>query len=79
MRAIILAAGMGSRLRPLTLNTPKPLIKINNESIIERQIKFIREIGINEIIVVTGYLKEEFEFLKEKYGVKIIYNDKYDI
>ena len=53
MRAIILAAGMGSRLTPLTLNMPKPLIKINNESIIERQIKFIREIGINEIIVVT--------------------------
>lgn len=79
MRAIILAAGMGSRLRPLTLNTPKPLIKINNESIIERQIKFIREIGINEIIVVTGYLKEKFEFLKDKYGVKIIYNDKYDV
>lgn len=79
MRAIILAAGMGSRLRPLTLNMPKPLIKINNESIIERQIKFIKEIGINEIIVMTGYLKEEFEFLKEKYGVKIIYNDKYDI
>ena len=79
MRAIILAAGMVSRLRPLTLNMPKPLIKINNESIIERQIKFIREIGINEIIVMTGYLKEEFEFLKEKYGVKIIYNDKYDI
>ena len=79
MRAIILAAGMGSRLTPLTLNMPKPLIKINNESIIERQIKFIREIGINEIIVMTGYLKEEIEFLKEKYGVKIIYNDKYDI
>lgn len=79
MRAIILAAGMGSRLTPLTLNMPKPLIKINNESIIERQIKFIREIGINEIIVMTGYLKEEFEFLKEKYGFKIIYNDKYDI
>ena len=57
MRAILLAAGIGSRLRPLTLETPKPLIKINDESMIERQIKFLKEVGINEIIVVTGYLK----------------------
>lgn len=79
MRAILLAAGMGTRLRPLTLETPKPLIKINGESIIERQIKYLKEIGINEIIVVTGYLKEKFNFLKDKYGVKIIHNDKYDV
>lgn len=79
MRAILLAAGMGTRLRPLTLETPKPLIKVNGESMIERQIKSLREIDIDEIIVVTGYLKEKFEFLKEKYGVKLIYNDKYNI
>lgn len=79
MRAILLAAGMGTRLRPLTLETPKPLIKINGESMIERQIKCLKEIGIDEIIVVTGYLKEKFDFLKEKYGVKLIHNDKYDI
>lgn len=79
MRAIILAAGMGTRLRPLTIDTPKPLIKINNESIIERQIKFLLEVGINEIIVVTGYLNKKFDFLREKYGVKIIHNDKYDV
>ncbi|WP_300383425.1 sugar phosphate nucleotidyltransferase [Clostridium sp.] len=78
MRAILLAAGMGTRLRPLTLNTPKPLIIVNGESIIERQIKALNEIGINDIIVVTGYLKEKFEFLKEKYGVTLIHNDKYD-
>ena len=78
MRAILLAAGIGSRLRPLTLETPKPLIKINDESMIERQIKFLKEVGINEIIVVTGYLKEKFNFLKEKYGVTIIHNNKYD-
>ena len=79
MRAILLAAGMGTRLRPLTLKTPKPLIKVNGESMIEKQIKSLKEIGIDEIILVTGYLKEKFEFLKEKYGVKIIYNDKYNI
>lgn len=79
MRAILLAAGMGTRLRPLTLETPKPLIEINGESMIERQIKALREIGIGEIIVVTGYLKEKFDFLKEKYGVKLIHNDKYNV
>lgn len=79
MRAILLAAGMGTRLRPLTLETPKPLIEINGESMIERQIKLLRENGIDEIIVVTGYLKEKFEFLKDKYNVKLIHNDKYDV
>lgn len=78
MRAILLAAGMGTRLRPLTLDTPKPLIKVNGESIIERQIKALNEIGIKDIIVVTGYLKEKFDFLRDKYGVKLIHNDKYD-
>lgn len=79
MRAIILAAGMGTRLRPLTLTTPKPLISVKGQSIIERQIKFLNEKGINDIIVVTGYLSEKFEFLREQYGVNLIHNDKYDV
>ncbi|WP_404987646.1 sugar phosphate nucleotidyltransferase [Clostridium culturomicium] len=78
MRAILLAAGMGTRLRPITLETPKPLIEINGESMIERQIKSLKEIGVEDIIVVTGYLKEKFDFLKEKYGVKTVHNDMYD-
>lgn len=78
MRAILLAAGMGTRLRPLTLDTPKPLIQINGETIIERQIKALNDIGIYEIIIVTGYLNEKFDFLKKKYGVKFVHNDKYD-
>ena len=57
MRAILLAAGMGTRLRPLTLETPKPLIEINGESMIERQIKLLRENGIDEIIVVITIKK----------------------
>ena len=47
MRAIILAAGMGTRLRPITLTTPKSLIKIGEETLIERQIRFLKEKGID--------------------------------
>jgi CTP:phosphocholine cytidylyltransferase-like protein len=79
MKAIILAAGMGTRLRPLTDNTPKSLIKVQGQPMLERQVQFLKEKGIEEIIVVTGYLKEKFEYLKEKYGVTLIHNDKYDI
>ena len=79
MRAIILAAGMGTRLRPLTNNTPKSLISVCGEPMAERQIKFLKEKGIEDIIIVTGYLKEKFEYLVDKYNVKLIHNDKYDI
>lgn len=79
MRAILLAAGMGTRLRPLTLETPKSLVKVNGKPMLETQIQFLRERGIDEIIVVTGYLNEKFDYIKEEYGVKIIHNDKYDI
>ncbi|GAA0070275.1 sugar phosphate nucleotidyltransferase [Clostridium sardiniense] len=78
MRAIILAAGMGTRLRPLTLTTPKALTIVNGKPLLERQIEFLKEKDINEIVVVTGYLNEEFEYLKEKYEIKIVFNDKYD-
>ncbi|MEG1410448.1 MAG: sugar phosphate nucleotidyltransferase [Terrisporobacter sp.] len=79
MRAILLAAGMGTRLRPLTLDTPKSLVEVNGNKMLERQIEFLKEKGIEEIIVVTGYLKEKFEYLKEKYNVELINNDKYDV
>ncbi|MFR4161272.1 MAG: sugar phosphate nucleotidyltransferase [Paraclostridium sordellii] len=79
MRAILLAAGMGTRLRPLTLTTPKSLVEVNGKPMLERQIEFLKEIDIDEIIVVTGYLNEKFKYLIEKYGVKLIHNDKFDI
>ncbi|ATD54293.1 sugar phosphate nucleotidyltransferase [Clostridium chauvoei] len=79
MRAILLAAGMGTRLRPLTLDTPKSLIKVNGMPLAERQIQFLKEKGIDEIIIVTGYLNEKFEYLKNKYGVTLVYNDKYNV
>lgn len=78
MNAIIVAAGFGSRLRPLTYSTPKPLIEVFNQPIIERNIEFLLEKGINDIYIIVGYLEEKFEYLKEKYPqIKLIYNKKY--
>ena len=79
MKAILLAAGMGTRLRPLTLETPKSLVKVNGKPMLERQVESLREVGVEEIIVLTGYLNEKFEYLKEKYGVKLVHNDKYNV
>lgn len=79
MNAVILAAGIGTRLRPSTNIKPKPLIQVNGVPMIERQIEYLRQIGVNEIVVVTGYLKEEFNYLVEKYNVKLIFNDKFDV
>ncbi|MFJ5713593.1 NTP transferase domain-containing protein [Neobacillus sp. NPDC093127] len=79
MRAILLAAGMGTRLRPLTLTTPKSLTVVNGKPMLEKQVEYLQEIGVDEIIVVTGYLAEKFEYLKEKYGVTLVHNDKYEI
>ena len=77
MNAIILAAGLGSRLRPLTLTTPKSQIVVNGMPMIERQIEYLKERGVDEIIIVTGYLHEKFEYLKEKYGTTLVHNDKF--
>lgn len=78
MKAIILAAGLGTRLRPITLNTPKALIIVNKKPLIERQIEYLKEKGIDDIVIVLGYLKEKFFYLQEKYGVKIVINPKYN-
>ena len=77
MKAIILAAGLGTRLRPMTENTPKALVKVNQKPLVEYQIEFLKERGIDDIIIVVGYLKEQFDYLKEKYGVRLVFNEKY--
>ncbi|SFC85463.1 sugar phosphate nucleotidyltransferase [Clostridium uliginosum] len=79
MRAILMAAGMGTRLRPLTETTPKSLIEVNGMPLLERQIINLKERGIDEIIVLTGYLHEKFDEIVKKYNLIKVVNDKYDV
>ena len=58
MKAIILAARLGTRLRPRTEYTPKALVQVNQKPLIEYQIEFLKEKGIHDIIIIVGYLKE---------------------
>lgn len=78
-RAIFLAAGFGSRMVPITLNTPKPLVLVKGKRIIETLLDAVVRAGIPEIIIVTGYLGEQFEVLQKKYpNIKIIENKLYN-
>ena len=77
-RAIIMAAGKGERLNPVTLGTPKPLVKVNGVRMIDTIIDGLHANGINEIHIVTGYMMERFSELKEKYpDIDIISNQFY--
>lgn len=83
MKAIILAAGMASRLRPLTENTPKCLLKVGEKCLLQRSIDALASNGIRDFVIVTGYLHEMIEtFVAEQYGdninVKFIHNDVFD-
>ena len=78
-RAIFLAAGFGSRMVPITLNTPKPMVLVNGKRIIETLLDAVVEAEIPEIIIVTGYLAEQFELLLKKYpNIKFVHNEKYN-
>ena len=78
MNAIILAAGMGTRLRPLTNDKPKCLVEVNGVPMVERQIQFLKEKGINDITLISGYKANALDYLKGKYGVDIVFNDRYE-
>ncbi|MBQ9965036.1 MAG: NTP transferase domain-containing protein [Clostridia bacterium] len=75
--AVILAAGFGMRIVPINTQTPKGLIEIHGEPLIERLIKQLREVGVENIYIVVGFLKESYEYLIDKYGVKLIVNVQY--
>lgn len=75
--AIIMAAGISSRFVPISYEKPKGLLRVKGEVLIERQIRQLQEAGINDITVVVGYMKEQFFYLEDAYGVKIRVNEEY--
>ena len=75
--AIIMAAGMSTRFAPLSYETPKGLLVVKGERLIEREIKQLREAGIQKITVVVGYMKEKMFYLADKFGVEIVVNEDY--
>lgn len=72
--AIILAAGKGTRLQPLTNIVPKPLIEVNGLPIIEHTIQKLLMNNVKDITIVVGYKANQFEYLRDKYNVRLIYN-----
>lgn len=75
--AVILAAGLSSRLAPITYDRPKGMLYVRGEVLIERQIRQLRAAGVQEIYLVVGYKKEEFFYLEEEFGVKLITSPDY--
>lgn len=79
-RAIVMAAGMGNRMHPLTFTTPKPLIAVNGVRMIDTIIDGLMANGIEDINIVTGYLAEKFDDLRTKYpNINLINNPVYDL
>jgi len=75
--AIILAAGFGMRMVPINLTTPKGLLEVAGEPLIERIIKQLHEVSVTDITVVVGFMKEKFSYLEDKYGVSLVENPGY--
>ncbi len=76
--AILMAAGLGMRMKPLTYTTPKPLIRVHGKPMIETVIDGLKDRGVEEFIVVVGYLGEQFRYLEKKYEkMRIVVNQEY--
>ncbi len=78
-RAVLIAAGFGSRMVPITLNTPKPLVRVGGTRIIDTILDAVHAAGITEVYVVRGYLGEQFDQLRYKYPtIRFIDNPLYN-
>ena len=75
--AVILAAGFGMRMVPINMEVPKGLLEVHGQPLIERLIGQLRQAGVENISVVVGFMKEQFEYLIDEFGVKLIYNPDY--
>lgn len=81
MKAVILCAGSGRRLYPLTKDSPKCLLSIGNKRILEHMLDNLRAAGIHEIVLVTGYIREKIEALVQErayQGIEYVVNEKFD-
>lgn len=76
---IILAAGYGLRMVPINQNKPKALLTVDEKPLIERQIEQLHQVGITDITIVVGFMKEAFDYLTDKYNVKLVYNKDYAV
>lgn len=78
-RAVILAAGFGMRMVPINTEIPKGLLEVRGEVLIERMIRHLHEVGITDIQVVVGFMKERYEYLIDEFQVKLVVNSEYQV
>ena len=78
-RAIILAAGFGMRMVPINTEIPKGLMEVKGEVLIERMIRHLHEVGITDIQVVVGFMKERYEYLIDEFQVQLVVNSEYQV
>lgn len=76
-QAVILAAGFGMRMVPINTEEPKGLLEVNQEPLIERLIKQLHDKNVRKIYIVVGFMKEHYEYLIDKYDVRLIVNPHY--
>ena len=78
-KAVILAAGFGMRMVPINTEIPKGLLEVRGEVLIERMIRHLHEVGIKDIQVVVGFMKERYEYLIDEFNVQLVVNSEYQI